>query len=211
MSLESTMSSARTGAETGLLPGFAEPVVEAQRVFRAVLDGMSFPGRIVPLPLDLIAPEPLDATAAAVLLALADLDAPIWLDPAFDRPAVREFLAFHCGAPRVDRGRAAFALVTAEDGLDGLALGTAEYPERSATAILPLPGLGEERGEGVTLTLAGPGIRERNRLRVPGLSPALIAGLRRNEELFPQGIDLVLTAPRRLVCLPRTTRITVEG
>ena len=55
------------------------------------------------------APAPLDPATAAVLLTLVDHETPLWLDPAVD--AARDWIAFHCGAPIVERsGSAAFAL-----------------------------------------------------------------------------------------------------
>ncbi len=78
-----------------LLPGFADAGAQSQRCFRAVLDAMAHPGRIVavtgPTP-----PAPLHAATGAVLLTLLDADTPTWLDGAC-APA-ESWLAFHCGA-----------------------------------------------------------------------------------------------------------------
>ncbi|HTH97955.1 MAG TPA: phosphonate C-P lyase system protein PhnH [Stellaceae bacterium] len=187
-----------------LLPGFSDPGADARGVFRAMLEAISYPGRVVPLPMALAAPEPLNATVAAVLLAMADLDTPVWLAPEYATASVRQYLAFHCGCPLVEtRGHAAFAVVTPEDDLSGLGIGTAENPEKSAMVIVPVPWL----GRGSELQLTGPGIQDETDISVPALSAALLDGFARNGATFPQGLDLVLAAPERLICLPRTTTV----
>ena len=60
--------------------GFADPVHDAQRSFRAVLDAMSRPGRIAQIT-GVTAPGPLGAAAGAVLLTLVDHETRLWLDP----------------------------------------------------------------------------------------------------------------------------------
>ena len=70
------------GVATALLPGFAEPAVDSQRVFRAVLDAMARPGMLVRVPATIEPPAPLGIATGAVLLALADQDTNVWLDGA---------------------------------------------------------------------------------------------------------------------------------
>src|SRR6185312_9267216 len=75
------------------LPGFADPVLDAQSCFRAVLDAMARPGRLHQAGSGLTPPAPLHQATAAMLLTLADGDAPVWLDPAAS--AAREWVLFH--------------------------------------------------------------------------------------------------------------------
>lgn len=188
-----------------LRPGLGDPVLDSQAVFRAVLKGMSFPGRIQALPVPVDPPAPLHPAAAAILLTLADLDAPVWLAPELTTEAVAGWLRFHAGCPvAADRGAAAFAVIGPAETLDGFALGSPEFPERSATAIVQVPDLAEAPG----LILSGPGIRGTAALAVPGLGRGIPAALRENRALFPEGIDLILAAPDRFACLPRTTLVT---
>ena len=74
------------------LPGFAEPVGEAQATFRAVLDAMARPGKLHQAGERLAAPVPLDPATAALLLTLADNETPLWLDAV--AVAARDWLAF---------------------------------------------------------------------------------------------------------------------
>jgi alpha-D-ribose 1-methylphosphonate 5-triphosphate synthase subunit PhnH len=139
-----------SAAET-LDGGFADPVFDAQSVFRAVMDAMARPGAVQPVKAHAAPPAPLSATAAAVALTLVDHDAPLWLDPVLaGSRAVRAYLAFHTGAPVVEvPGEAAFALVADPLGLGALAefaQGTQEYPDRSTTLIVEVDALSSDVG-----------------------------------------------------------------
>ena len=131
--------------------GFADPVFDAQSVFRAVMDAMARPGDIRRVGALAAPPAPLSAMAAAVALTLCDHDTPLWLDPALaGSSAVRSWLAFHTGAPLIEeRGEAAFALVADPTGLGSLAefaQGSQEYPDRSTTLILQVDALTGDAG-----------------------------------------------------------------
>jgi alpha-D-ribose 1-methylphosphonate 5-triphosphate synthase subunit PhnH len=186
--------------------GFADPVLDSQRAFRAVLEAMAHPGRIVtavtPSP-----PPPLGMAAAAVCLTLLDFDTPLWVDPAASVDVV-DYLRFHCGVPLVAApGAARFALVADAarlPSLDDLDAGTDERPDLSATVVLQVAGLAG--GGGPRLT--GPGIAREARLEVSG-APELWSVVGANTRRFPRGVDFVLCAGDRLAALPRTTR--VEG
>lgn len=195
-----------------LAPGFVDPVHDAQGAFRAVLDALARPGTVQVLATRLVPPAPLTAELAAVALALADADAPLWLDASLARePAVAAFLRFHTGAPVVaDPAEAAFALVSDParcPPFAAFAQGTPAYPDRSTTLVLALERLD---GETPGLRLSGPGIRGEARLAASPLPADLVARLRANHALFPRGVDLVLVAPGRVAGLPRSTR-AAEG
>lgn len=190
-------------------PGFADPVHDAQRVFRALLEAMARPGTIQPLPAAPGEAPGLCPAAAAVLLALADLDTPLWLDAAAGGDAARNYLRFFCGSPITeDPGRAAFAVIG--DGarlpdLSGFSLGSPAYPDRSTTLIVRVGSLAEGGDGGWTLT--GPGVDGARRLRVAGLDPAFVQDRAALGELFPMGLDAVLVTDGALACLPRSVRI----
>jgi len=175
---------------------FADPVRDAQAAFRAVMNAMARPGSVQPIASLAGAPAPLGPTAAAIAVALADYETPLWLDPALAAaPDVGAWLTFHTGARIIaEPARAAFALIA--DGaaladLETFAQGTDIYPDRSTTLILqvaslgaalptPLPG-GERSdaqrpGEG-TQTSAHPLSRPSADLSPPGRGAGVAPGL----------------------------------
>jgi alpha-D-ribose 1-methylphosphonate 5-triphosphate synthase subunit PhnH len=191
---------------SGLTPGFAEPMPEAQACFRALLEAMARPGRVQRLAGLPEAPAPLAPAAAAVLLTLADAETPVWTDAG---PAAEEWVRFHAGCPLVaEPGAAGFLLATAgTPELATLEPGSEEEPHRSATLVLQVAALEEGRG----WRLTGPGIETDHRLRVAGLASGFLAAWAANGARFPRGVDLVLCAGDRLTALPRTTRIEETG
>ncbi|MDE2005606.1 MAG: phosphonate C-P lyase system protein PhnH [Rhodospirillales bacterium] len=179
-------------------PGFADPVAQAQQAFRAILEAMSRPGRIVEAGATLDPPPPLPRAAAAALLTLADGDTKLWLDPAF--AAAHAWVRFHTGAPPA-RGaeEADFVLAADWPDLATLRTGTDEAPEAGATLILSVAAL----GEGMPYRLSGPGLAAPTAFAVRGLPEDFPARWAANRASFPCGIDLILCAGALLAALPR--------
>jgi alpha-D-ribose 1-methylphosphonate 5-triphosphate synthase subunit PhnH len=187
---------------TALTPGFADPVLDSQACFRAVLDALARPGTIHAVAAPAEPPAPLDRATAAVLLTLADGDTPVWLDDA--ARAAAPWLAFHCGATLAGQGEAAFAVALSPVPLASLAAGSDEAPQDGATLVLQVRAL----GEGAAVRLSGPGLARPAVLRADGLPPGFAAEWAANRARFPRGVDVVLCAGDRLAALPRT--VTVE-
>ena len=190
---------------TAILPGFTDPVADAQAAFRAVLDAMSRPGRLVQTGAGLHPPAPLCRAAGAILLTLLDADTPVWLDAAFG-PA-RDWIAFHCGAPAADAPRARFAAGFGLPPLHRFDAGTDEAPETGATLVVQVSRL----GAGTPYRLRGPGIPDEGSLLVDGLPERFVQDWAENHEQFPRGIDLLLCAGTSLVALPRSVRVDAMG
>lgn len=193
-----------------LSPGFADPVHDAQAVFRAVLDALARPGTVQAVAAGLHPPAPLTPELAAVALALTDRDTPVWLDPALAAaPAVAEYLRFHTGAPLTEApSAAAFALVREARScppLSGFGQGSPAYPDTATTVVLALDSV----EDGHRLRLGGPGIRGVADLALTPCPAGWPQALRENHAGFPLGVDLILTAPGRIAGLPRST--AVEG
>jgi alpha-D-ribose 1-methylphosphonate 5-triphosphate synthase subunit PhnH len=190
---------------TRLTTGFADPVLDAQASFRAILEAMSRPGRIQRIDARITPPAPLCSAAGAALLSLADADTPLWLDAG---DAVAEWLRFHCGAPITPEvGAARFVLACGiAPSLAALDIGTDEDPQLGATLILQVAGL--VAGDGWRLT--GPGIQHEHRLNVLGAPADFVAAWAHNHTLFPRGVDVLLCAGDCIAALPRSVTIA-EG
>ena len=189
-----------------LQPAFSDPVLDAQRGFRAALKALAGPGVVQTLH---AAPslEGLAPATYALCLALLDVDTPLWLAPSFDTPGIRANLAFHCGCPLTARREdARFALLDAADLLDlsGFDLGNERYPDQSCTLLVQL----ERLDGGATLHWRGPGIEHSNPVSLPLAEGFWRERDRRN--VFPLGLDLLLSAGHDLIGLPRSTRIAQE-
>ena len=198
-----------------MLAGFADPVLDSQACFRAVLDAMARPGSVHVVRGPRESPAGLDAATAAVLLTLVDAEVGVFFEPLGD--GLREWLGFHCGASVVaEAGLAAFGVVLVASltptlsrrereqvVLSRFSAGTDEGPEEGATVVLQVAGL----GVGEVLRLAGPGIEVVTELRVEGLPEGFREEWAINRAGFPRGVDVILCAGERVAALPRTVGI----
>jgi alpha-D-ribose 1-methylphosphonate 5-triphosphate synthase subunit PhnH len=203
--IPATPSAAPRGAPT-LLPGFDDPVDGAQATFRAALQALAHPGDPLRVQAACGVPAGLSPAMTAMLLTLADVDAPVWLPASVDE-GVRAFLRFHCACPLVDDpARARFVAVPAgcaAPSLDRCDPGDPAYPDSSATLLIEVQSL----AAGAPLTLSGPGIPGTRSLSVTGLPPGFQAQWAANHKLFPLGVDVFLTQDSHVCGLPRTTRM----
>ncbi len=179
--------------------GFADEARDAAFAFRACLDVMARPGRIGTLR-GAVPPPPLSVAAGTLLLTLCDAQTPVWLGASIDNPMIRNWIAFHTGAPvTTSKSEAQFALGRWPDlhPIFDFSMGTPEYPDRSATLIVEQDNLAPEG-----TVLSGPGIREVTHLSLPETD-----AFQQNAALYPQGLDFYFTARDRIAALPRSTKV----
>lgn len=193
-----------------LAAGLADPVRDTQSAFRAVLEAMAQPGRVVDVATVPDAPDDLTPAMAALALTLLDGDTPVWLDGRMAVGAVPGFLRFHCGCPvAAAPDEARFALIgdaARMPPLSAFAIGRDQYPEESATLIIEAAEIVSGAGP---LTLRGPGVKGQVFADVGGVDPGFWAQWAANTALFPQGVDVVFTCGRTLMCLPRSIQVEV--
>ena len=191
--------------------GFARPVFESQGTFRAILEAMSRPGSLVALPVQAEGPRGWSGGMASVVLTLCDMDTPVWLDPEAASDDAMRFLRFHCACPLTGLPkRAAFAVVmnhAAMPPLGAFALGSAEYPETSATVLLATD---FDVDATRTISVTGPGVDGQGRLPLAWLPERFVDAWGENAGLFPRGVDVILIGFSHIVGLPRTLRMETE-
>ena len=196
-----------TTSTTPPAPGFADPTVAGQRVFRAILDALAHPGRSYRIAGPAQAPESLGTGLAAVALTLLDEDVSVWLHRKLAQsPDVTSYLAFHTGTRVTNEPGAANFLIAPPDTrppLDALALGTDEAPHQSATVVLDA----RTPGVGARFTATGPGIDGWVAIDAPWAPEGFVAAWTRNGAVFPRGVDLLVVGEDSVVALPRTTRL----
>ena len=178
--------------------GFANAPVDAAHAFRAAMTVMARPGTIETLA-GAVPPAPMSTAAGTLILTLCDPDTPLHLSGDWDCKEVRDWVAFHVGAPIVTASEAMFAVGTWEvlAPLNAFAIGTPEYPDRSATLIVEREALGQEGA-----TLRGPGIKETAEMALPEAE-----AFQMNALLFPLGLDFFFTCGDQVSALPRTTKV----
>lgn len=178
--------------------GFARPAIDAAHAFRAAMQAMARPGTRHDVT-GATPPGGISAAAGALLLTLCDPETGIYLAADIDSKPLREWIAFHTGAPIVSAVQADFALGgwSALMPLSQFPIGTSEYPDRSATLIVEIEDL---QGEGAILS--GPGIQDVTPMVLPE-----IAGFQGNAALYPQGLDFFFTSGSEVTALPRSTRV----
>ncbi|MBV1702015.1 MAG: phosphonate C-P lyase system protein PhnH [Hyphomicrobiales bacterium] len=187
--------------------GFKNPVFDSQRLFRQAMMALATPGQICEMAMDAEPPAPFMAAMAGLALCLVDFETPLWLDAAFDRPEVLQYLRFHTGArfaPKPDA--AAFALIghaLAMPNLSDFSLGTLENPHRSTDLFIQVEYL--SNGEGPTL--AGPGVAVPIELRAGPLPRDFWAQRLAMQRHFPCGLDIYFVCGNRLAAVPRSTRL----
>lgn len=193
--------------QQAISPGFSDPVLQSQAAFRALLNALAEPGLVQQIAPGFSAPEGLEPATAIALLTLADYETPIWLPAALRDGPAGAWLRFHCAAALVEEpARAVFAVIHGKSDAPLLAdfnPGTDQFPDRSTTVLVQCAGL----GGGGAVTLAGPGIPGSREIAPAGLRPGFWSEFAANAELYPLGVDLILSHGEAVIGLPRSTQV----
>jgi alpha-D-ribose 1-methylphosphonate 5-triphosphate synthase subunit PhnH len=187
---------------------FADPVLDAQRAFRAILAAMAEPGTVHRLDAAAVeVPPGISPAALIALLTLVDQDTPLWLEgPDSDR--VFAYLRFHTGAVRAATPAGArFAVLAGSDAAPLLAAfdpGDERYPDRSTTVLVEARSL----GAGPSRRWSGPGIKGAREVAVDVARPGFWDEVATNAARYPLGVDILFAAGCEIVALPRSTAVT---
>jgi alpha-D-ribose 1-methylphosphonate 5-triphosphate synthase subunit PhnH len=196
-----------------------DPIRDSQQIFRELMMALAFPGKIHQLrPLSLAGVAADFQYLLQPLLTLLDLESAFHVhasDPELQETITR-YLSINTNSRSTERTEADFVLCldpTLDGGFAKLKKGSLAQPNDSATVFYRVDGItAEPEGDGVGLTLQGPGIRSQRSVRVTGLSPAEIDQWARSRRDYPMGIDIYLISRGGdLVGLPRSVELTVSG
>ena len=188
-------------------PTMSVPAQEEQATFRVLLDAMARPGTIHSLP-----PRRVEdgEWGGAFLVLQALLDHEVTFHVLSEQSMPHEQLLRRTGARSAPLGQADFVLTRgggAVAAIEEAREGGFEEPERAATVILLTDSLG---GDGVALTLSGPGIESTSLLTVENVPVAAFEALRGRTVTFPQGVDVILVdTAGQVASVPRSTRIAL--
>ena len=189
------------------LPGFQQLTLDAQETFRSLLNAWSHPGKRCATDRLTDTPKGLHIASGCLALTLLDQDTVVWLSP--ELADATGWLRFHCSCPMTnDKSAADFAFANSGELLDfsDFKVGTALSPEQGATIILQV----DDLETGALVTLNGPGLQQATKFPSGNLSAALWESRTQINQLYPTGIDLVLTDANHFTVLPRTTHVTQE-
>lgn len=191
-------------------PGFDDPVLNSQLVFRRALQALSMPGRLVDLPNLAAVPKQGHSASALLLLALVDSDCTLWLSPSLAGTDAQTWLRFHTGCRFVQEpAQANFLWLCAQDRwphMSDMQAGTDEYPDQSATCIMETSSI-QTGEESRVWSLSGPGIASPVGLTAEGLPADFVAQWAGNHAAFPRGVDVLLTTSAQVLGLPRSTML----
>jgi alpha-D-ribose 1-methylphosphonate 5-triphosphate synthase subunit PhnH len=187
------------------LPGFQDPVQQAQQTFRALLEALARPG-MPQAPAAVTPPAGLRPSCAAACLTLLDLETTLWIQPGL-APEVQAWLLFHTGCHLTEKPEQAdFALIwdlETAPRLDHFQWGSPEYPEASTSLLVQCPD--PDASSGLPVTLQGPGIRQALRVAWP-LPMDFWEQWQQMTAQYPLGVDVWICTKTQVWGLPRTTQ-----
>lgn len=178
-------------------------IIRDHLTFRVILQGMSHPGKVYPLP-DFPGEEP---AAVELLGCLLDNEASFAVIGDTD---LARALARHTGSRPVSPESADYIIVCQGTSGDpaGCKRGSLEYPDTGATILYLVDELSEGDGE---IVLSGPGVDGLVSLHIAGLPVGELQRLREANSEFPLGVDAVFLDLRgRITCIPRSSHIGVN-
>lgn len=216
--------------QSAIVTGFDNPVHDSQYCFRQLMTAMSEPGTVHQVRY-LSAPDELLPSVYQVALTLFDAQTTVALSTSLNTAEIVQPLVFHCGSPIIaatprhrspagssdehEQPTADFIVFSVSEwadiiGCSQITMGEPEYPDRSTTLIMQVPGISTVPLANVMkLRLTGPGIDRERIVFIKGVDAAIVRDWQRNQARFPLGVDLLVCCPESLLALPRTCQVEV--
>nr|QNO55242.1 hypothetical protein MHJDHPNH_00044 [Methanosarcinales archaeon ANME-1 ERB7] len=183
---------------------------DAQLTFRKVLDAMAKPGKVVKMPNISLNTPTENKYPFLILTSLLDHEVGFKVLDVKNRENTEDisrYISSNTGSHESSLEDADFILIY--DGSSGgtiheMKRGTLEYPDESAILIYDARRI----GDGVHLTISGPGIRDELEIAIDGIEEEEIRDIVKVNSEFPLGIDVIFSdLYGNIVCLPRSTRV----
>jgi alpha-D-ribose 1-methylphosphonate 5-triphosphate synthase subunit PhnH len=196
-----------------------DPVRDSQAIFRELMMALAFPGKLRHLyPVNLAIARADVHFALQPLLTLLDLESTFHVksvDPTLQQ-VLADYLAINTNSRLESGAEADFILcldATMGGGFKALKTGTLTRPDDSTTVFYRVDEISSEPiGQGVPLTLTGPGVRTQRSVWLKGLSPEepyLWRGIRRD---YPMGVDIYfISHSGSLIGIPRSVELAIPG
>ena len=192
-----------------ILKSFDDEIHNSQDCFREILKAMSEPGTKVKL--NYIKGFGKAAAASTqILLTLSDNMTSIWFSEYFKKDTdLTNNISFYTNSKIVNNSKySTFALIDGSEeqyfeGTLPFSVGSLEYPDKNTTVIVEVSSF----SHGESYFLKGPGIQSTKPLTISGIPKSLIYYLinRKNEDIFPMGIDFIFVCDEEVIAIPRTT------
>ncbi len=186
--------------------GSDDPAVESHQAFRAILDAMEHPGRLVTIREYPYAPAVFNSASAATCLTLLDDETPVWTDIDWRNPAIG-WLQSGCGSSVVTEPcMAKFAIITrpaAMPPLEYFRVGRYEHCEKATTIVVQVEDI-YPVADHQNSNVAG---NRNSRLDLKDVADIFWCQWRQISFLHPMGIDIFFTCEDVLTALPKMTRI----
>ncbi|MCX7843223.1 MAG: phosphonate C-P lyase system protein PhnH [Clostridia bacterium] len=198
--------------------GFDE-VFDSQRIFRVIMEAMSYPGRIKNLGEHCFkeVADGLNPYSLLILKTLCDNCVKFGISSK-KSDEWKRYIEINTGAGFDKEEAADFVLFEGNDyscAYERLNKGTSEFPENSATAIISVERIytginGRVDENGMRVRIKGPGVKSENLFALEGLDLNYLTALPEINSEFPIGIDVMLIDwSGNIVCIPRTSKVEV--
>lgn len=204
----------------GLKEADFDEVYDSQKNFRILMDSMSRPGEVFKLCSNnfINAPIGFNSNFLTILKTLGDNTVSFNLAN-MKNEEIQKYIEVNTGMNAANLSDADYVLFKGwefDEGILELNLGSFEFPEKGATAIIETENIlrGEFRESfrsKVEITMRGAGIEDRNIVSICGLDKRYIEELENINSMFPIGVDVIfIDSEGNLTCLCRTTKLEVK-
>lgn len=195
--------------ETFKESGFCE-IFDSQKNFRAIMDAMSKPGKVKKLTEHKFInyPANFNPYVLSVLKTLGDNSV------SFSAPVeALKYIELNTLMVTENLKKADYHVFYGDRYLNEIMdvkIGTAEFPEDSATLVISVEDIKEGTSSGLSARLKGPGIKDFNDITFKGLDIRYMADIKELNSSYPLGIDVILVGlDGSIACISRTTRLEV--